>query len=249
MASPPQTPTSQRRRISSTSIDIQTPISHRRRSSAAYSPTTPRSSHGHGFQEPIDQDSSLHEGLGGHAGASSNGLGSLADELADAEDNEYDEDIDEDDITSDRGIQSPISPNGSLDTHSTSRNRRDGGVNGIDHHTSNVSAMTIHTSQNDGASHLLSPDIASARSSLRGSRHRRVHSAYDGSDYGDSSDLEAYEGISPGLEAKMAAVESLARRGTEENGSASDGVVQRVIEGLKDLGGQAGVEGGATRYD
>ncbi|KAH8663528.1 hypothetical protein BGZ60DRAFT_379370 [Tricladium varicosporioides] len=45
----------------------------------------------------------------------------------------------------------------------------------------------------------------------------------------------------------MDQVEALARRGTESNGTDRDGVVKRVIEDLKDLGGQSGVEGGATR--
>lgn len=80
-----------------------------------------------------------------------------------------------------------------------------------------------------------------------GGRHRRNRSWYDGSDYGGDSDLEASEGISAGLEARMAAVESLARRGMEENGSSADQVVQRVTEKLRDLGSQAGVESGATR--
>ena len=44
------------------------------------------------------------------------------------------------------------------------------------------------------------------------------------------------EGISPALDSRMAAVESLARRGMEENGSASDQVVKRVTEQLRDLG-------------
>ena len=35
----------------------------------------------------------------------------------------------------------------------------------------------------------------------------------------------------------------------EENGGQLDGVVGRVVEGLRDLGGQGGVEGGATRFD
>jgi hypothetical protein len=48
--------------------------------------------------------------------------------------------------------------------------------------------------------------------------------------------------------AKMDIVESLARRGTEANGSDRDGVVKRVVDGLRDLGSQSGVEGGATRY-
>jgi hypothetical protein len=46
----------------------------------------------------------------------------------------------------------------------------------------------------------------------------------------------------------MDEVESLARRGAENNGSSTDGTFKRVTDGLRDLGSQAGVEGGATRY-
>jgi hypothetical protein len=81
----------------------------------------------------------------------------------------------------------------------------------------------------------------------QGRGHRRKTSDYDGSDYG-GSDLEEEAGIPPGLMARMDLVESLARRGTENNGTERDGVVSRVVESLKDLGGQSGVEGGATRY-
>ena len=55
-------------------------------------------------------------------------------------------------------------------------------------------------------------------------------------------------GIPPALATRMDMVESLARRGIENNGSDRDGVVKRVIDSLKDLGVQSGVEGGATRY-
>jgi len=77
--------------------------------------------------------------------------------------------------------------------------------------------------------------------------HRRQGSDYDGSDYGDDSDMDS-PGMPPGLVAKMDIVESLARRGTEANGSERDGVVKRVVDGLRDLGPQSGAEGGATRY-
>ena len=77
--------------------------------------------------------------------------------------------------------------------------------------------------------------------------HRRQPSEYDGSDYGGDSDMDS-PGIPPGLQSRMDMVESLARRGTENSGTDRDGVVNRVIEGLKDLGGQSGVEGGATRF-
>lgn len=78
--------------------------------------------------------------------------------------------------------------------------------------------------------------------------HRRIRSEYDGSDYGEESDLDSPGILPPGLVARMDLVESLARRGTEESGSERDGVVKRVIDGLKDLGGQSTVEGGASRY-
>lgn len=78
-------------------------------------------------------------------------------------------------------------------------------------------------------------------------RHRRAGSEYDGSEYGSESDLDS-PGMPLSLVAKIDAVESLARRGTESNGSAADGAVKRVIEGLRDLGSQAGVEGGASRF-
>lgn len=77
--------------------------------------------------------------------------------------------------------------------------------------------------------------------------HRRAHSDYDGSDYGGESDLDS-PGIPPGLVARMDTVESLARRGTEDSGTERDNVVKRVIEGLKDLGSQSGVESGSSRF-
>ena len=78
-------------------------------------------------------------------------------------------------------------------------------------------------------------------------KHRRQNSYYDGSEYGDDSDFEDATGIFPSLEARMATVESLARRGTESNGGDADMIVQRVVESLKDLGSQSGLEQSATR--
>jgi hypothetical protein len=49
------------------------------------------------------------------------------------------------------------------------------------------------------------------------------------------------------LVAKLDGIESLARRGTETNGSPADGVFQRVTDHLRELGSQSGVEGSATR--
>jgi hypothetical protein len=69
---------------------------------------------------------------------------------------------------------------------------------------------------------------------------------YDGSEYGSESDLDS-PGIPPSLVARIDAVESLARRGTENYGGPEDGVVKRVTDNLRDLGSQSGVEASASR--
>lgn len=157
--------------------------------------------------------------------APGNGLGNLADELADMwgdeeeEDDEDDEDEEPDmkfhegEGEGERGLQ------------------RDSGVD--------VSSSPVQAPSKMAT---LSPPMLNI-----GRGHRRAPSEYDGSDYGGDSDLDT-PGIPPGLAARMDLVESLARRGTEETGMERDGVVWRVVEGLKDLGGQSGVEGGATRF-
>jgi hypothetical protein len=109
------------------------------------------------------------------------------------------------------------------------------------------------TSKKARNSNSLSP-VAAAKAGERRRRnqnqnhHQRQRSLYDGSDYGGDSDLEEHGGVSAGLDRQMAAVESLVRRGLEENGSASDQVVGRVVERLRDLGSQTGIESGAARY-
>jgi len=93
------------------------------------------------------------------------------------------------------------------------------------------------------------PDSPS-RSRLRAPhlrQHRRAESHYDGSDYGNDSDLEETADISPALESQMADIEGLARRGIENNGSENDHVIQRTVEALRDLGGQSGIENSAMR--
>lgn len=78
-------------------------------------------------------------------------------------------------------------------------------------------------------------------------QHRRTESQYDGSDYGNDSDFEEGSDFSPNFERRLAGIESLARRGMEENGSSNDQIIQRFVEGLKDLGAQSGIENGAAR--
>ncbi|KAH8782045.1 hypothetical protein F5882DRAFT_462994 [Hyaloscypha sp. PMI_1271] len=151
----------------------------------------------------------------------SNGLGNLADELADAwgdeegsgEEDEYGE--------PEMNFQE-------------AKEEGDGGQ-------TRDSGVDVSSSPVEGS---LKPSGLFPPGGVRG--HRRRTSEYDGSDYGGDSDLES-AGMPLGLVSRMDMVESLVRRGMENTGTDRDGVVKRVIEGLKDLGGQSGVEGGATR--
>ncbi|RDL40668.1 Uncharacterized protein BP5553_00647 [Venustampulla echinocandica] len=219
MPSSPRTPRHSRH-PSNIDLSFATPLSYdndpssRRHSKASiHSPTTPNH-HSLGRSDSIGRDVFS---SGGPAQAS-NGLGNLADELADAwdeDDIEEDEDEDEPEMNfqEERQVEEPT---------------RDSGV---DVASSPVEAPSKPTQ--------LTPPIG-------GRGHRKHMSEYDGSDYGGDSDLDS-PGIPPGLVARMDTVEGLARRGTENNGTDRDGVITRVVEGLKDLGGQSGVEGGATR--
>jgi hypothetical protein len=107
------------------------------------------------------------------------------------------------------------------------------------------SGIDVGSSPPKHANAQLSP--SSASTSKNGHGHKRKESRYDGSEYGSESDLEETELVSAGLEARMAAVEAMARRGLEENGSERDGVVGRLTERLRDLGSQSEMEMGVTR--
>lgn len=170
-------------------------------------------------------------------GGGGDGLGNLADELADMDEWDGDE---EDGDGLDEGVSELVQSNGHADVDKT----RD---SGIDVSSSPLTLTADTTLARKTGSGMLEPGSRlSPVQKQKQSRHRRQYSEYDGSDYGES-DLEEAPLISPALEARMAGIESLARRGMETNGSAEDAIVERVVERLRDLGSQAGVEGGATR--
>ncbi|KAL9006469.1 MAG: hypothetical protein Q9188_000777 [Gyalolechia gomerana] len=211
-----------------------------------YSPTENRSSRkfsNHSLSSPVSiKSASLpHDGLsvtpynGVERGTDDvNGLGNLADELSEAWDDE--------------SGHSPHFENLVI------QNGEAGSTIGSDEHH-RPPAFEIHYDTgiripdmscdggNDGRS--LSPPKQTVRTRPR--RKASNVSDYDRSDYGGNADLDDVEGISASLEHRLAAIESLARRGLESNGSGTDNVVSRVTESLRDLGSQAGVETGATR--
>ena len=148
-------------------------------------------------------------------------MGSLADELGgwDEEEGDENEYLDDED-----------GPEAGLE--------RDSGIDIASSPLSEKSSRRRGTLTTGG---MLSPQKTKANG------HRRKASDYDGSEYGSESDFESTELVSATLEARLAAVEAMARRGLEENGSEGDKTIPRFTEGLKDLGGQTGMETGTTR--
>ena len=229
MPSTPHTPTHSRR-PSALSISISPAPSQRRESVASHRSKTSISS-----QTPTSPGSrllrsdSLNDVAFSPGAPASNGLGNLADELADAW--ASDEDEGEPDMNfASIGAELADASGGSQDegdsdaetkTPSQKPRERDSGVS--------ISGSPAPKG--------LAPNPTS---------HRRAASDYDGSDYGSSSSLPE-TGLPTSLLARIDGIESLARRGLEDNGDARSGVVKRVVESLRDLSGQGGVETGATR--
>jgi hypothetical protein len=151
-----------------------------------------------------------------------NGLGSLADELADAW--EEDEEV---------GGQQSLAEQLEEDEQELSQ----------------VNGDNVRDSGMDVAS---SPVVATMKPTpeltptSKRQKHRRKGSDLDPPDPGTSSEEDRGD-IPSSLEARMAAIGTLSRQEPDKTGKDSDGVIKRVIEGLKDFGSQSGVEGGATR--
>lgn len=224
------------------------------RSSLAGDPATPL--RGHGYPGRGDSmDMSMTGGLPGSGMNQSNGLGNLADELEGAFSDSGDEYYEEEDGETEEehdGVAPGISVQDMGAGDETSRHRRgaDGGTrdSGVDV-ASPVAAGGGADAAPGGRQKSMSLSLPSAnggRSRGGGQGHRRTPSEYDGSEYGSESDLDSPGMLTPSLVARMDAIESLARRGADS--SPSDGVFQRVTEGLRDLGSQSNVEGGTTRY-
>ncbi|KAF3045553.1 hypothetical protein E8E12_009755 [Didymella heteroderae] len=196
-------------------------------SRSGYSPVTPRSSHEFEHGSPAQR----FDGGGDNGG----GLGNLADELGTwgSEDEEMDSQFGEE---LEHTQEIPVDIGTAVEHDGSTGAQGVVNLNGV-----RDSGVALQSSPSTQSRATLSPSAA-----IKSKKHSRQRSLYDGSDYGDDSDLEN-EGITPALESRMAAIESLARRGMEENGSASDEVVKRVTEHLRDLGSQIAIENGATR--
>jgi hypothetical protein len=219
MPSSPRTP-GHSRNSSAVQSHPGSPLARRQsRSSIPDSATPFRNSlhHHHDALEPNDLSG------GGVTGGASNGMGNLADELADAfSDYSEGEEGDEAELYDDKTPSAEDQPTGTQPA-----------VGGAE-----AAADKPHS---------LSPK----GDTLNLPSHQRVQSKkgndYDGSEYGSESDLES-PGMLPSLVTRIDAVESLARRGTENYGGPADDVFKRVTDSLRDLGSQSSVEGSASRF-
>lgn len=197
---------------------LQSPLSPRTpRLSAPPSPVTSR-------RGTNAMNGSHRESVDFPAETNGGGLGNLADELADA----WEEDEDGYDYASGQEMEAA----GSQQMEQSDEE---------DGYMQPARDMRVQSPSVD------SPDRRNRLRATQLRQHRRQESHYDGSDYGNDSDLDEAADIPPSLEMQMADIESLARRGIENNGSESDHVVQRTVEALRDLGGQSGIENGAMR--
>lgn len=166
--------------------------------------------------------------------SNASGLGNLADELAEALE-------EEDENWHEIGDGAPESPCDRAEAicHDRSKENEHPKTKNYDQHPLVASTLPVRTATSGLA-------LKIPKQSLRFGNTRR-RSQYDGSDYGNDSDPDDTNGIPASLEARIAAVESLAHRDTEANGGNADETVPRLVDALKDLGSQNGVENRATR--
>ncbi len=163
-------------------------------------------------------------------GGEPNGLGSLADELADAwaEDEEDDED------------HSYLPMDGKTDNFNGSAHDSQGQHSehtrdsGIDVPSSPVQSLLIN-------------EISTPPKKATKSRHQRMRSQLSRSDSWHESSSDENVAISSELEARMAAIERFTHSVPDMDREGVDDAMASILVGLRDLGSQAGVENGATR--
>ncbi|OJD12293.1 hypothetical protein AJ78_07084 [Emergomyces pasteurianus Ep9510] len=210
---------------------LQSPLTPRY--SVPLSPMSPRRSN----SEVMDKSARFSAEFAAQGDSGGGGLGNLADELADAWDDDGEGEEGEEGEEDISGFQEG-------DNHPQIHEVEAGVSVGPTHNTEGDSDVER---SRDGDSSRNSLQIPKQRSKAgQHQKHRRHEPLYDGSDYGNDSDFEEPGDLTPGLEARMAGIETLVRWSTGDNGP-SGKVVDRIIESLRDLGGQSGIENSATR--
>ncbi|EFE44355.1 conserved hypothetical protein [Trichophyton verrucosum HKI 0517] len=228
------------------------------RSSLPQSPVTPRQRHRMSIDRTSRYSADFTNDIDCRNGEASpildGGLGSLADELADA----WGDDVEDMSGLPEAGGDGEEYDDDHLGAlRNGMRNGHHDGVNGelIDSmHDLGIGMGSKGLRRQDGSESEYEggprPSKPRPKSMIANNaqRHRRYESSlYDGSEYGPDSDIEECADISPALEARMAGIEQLVRFGNSEAEHQSNEVMLRVIHGLRDLGGQSEIESGASR--
>ncbi|MBA7496466.1 hypothetical protein ES702_07074 [subsurface metagenome] len=209
---------------------------HSRKSSQSsfhqFSPITPRPP---SSRSKRPSSSRLSIGSNISAGLTSNsGFGNLADELEEA----WDPDMDETDSVFLDGLQEG-DPDGVL--HSPTEIF-------VPHEYKNQMTPRSPTTSRDFLELPEKPPSPSKQWASMGT-HFKTESLYDGSDYGPSSDDEAFDKIAPSLQRKMHDLEEITRiTSNADTLSESGGVIPRTAAALRDnLGAQAEIENTISR--
>lgn len=192
-----------------------------------FSPITPRPASSRSKRPSSSRlsiGSNISTGLGSNVG-----FGNLADELEEVWDPEFDgaeseflQDLQEGEV--DQMLRSPVSLH-ELDTTMTPRSPTRNYLIPFD-----------------------KPQSPSKQWASMGT-HRKTESLYDGSDYGPSSDDEAFDSIPPTLQRKIHDVEEVTRISTHVDSLSEDGgVMTRTANALKEnLGAQSNIESNTSR--
>ena len=144
-----------------------------------------------------------------------NGMGNLADELADVFSESEDEESDEYDAYNQSYRPSDRASPQQQD------NKLGGPVSGMQDHGHTNSSPTQRGFQEEGGQ-------------------------YDRSEQGPEVDVDS-KSMSLSFIARVDAIESLAQRGITSPNGGGDDAVQRLVDGIRDLGSQSAVEGHASR--
>lgn len=160
--------------------------------------------------------------------ADAGGLGNLADELADA----WDEDEEDGDVSGFQEYQG----------NEENQENDTGYIESLQNLGPQVRPSTPSQASDSSDERRIW-----AGSRAKGRAKRRDESRYDGSEYGWGSDFEE-AGLSPNLLSKMDEIQDLVRWGDINSQHTGGDVIASLIECLKDLGAQSGVENNATRF-
>jgi hypothetical protein len=157
------------------------------------------------------------------------GLGNLADELAEA----WDEDIHGE--PEEEGLRAQVDGTAPVHDGQLDLSKRLGDSSDINTTAELMTQSTWATSSD--------PSSPTKRRSRP--KHHRQFSRDGESDHGNNSSADG--NMDSPLVARMTAIEILACEGREAIGNGEDSIIERFANSLKDLGSQTGLENGATR--